>query len=145
MTKFDPAIPRRMYWSKDVGGVDSCPKCRGPLESESHSYLCAVREESDTQTFMVGNDSGYFCGRCSVIVLEFDAFAESAEVIAPFRPGSAEFVVMGMVDLNAIPPEKADVPLGEDDNPIPFKAFANIQPKKPQKKGSRRKRKKRRR
>ena len=145
MVKFDPAIPRRMYWSKDVGGVDLCPKCRGSLESESHSYLCAVRQGNDTQTFMVGNEAGYFCERCCVIVLEFDAFAENADVMAPFRSGPAEFVVMGMVDLNAIPPEKADVPLGEDDNPIPFKAFTNTQPKRPRKKGNRRKRKKRRR
>lgn len=146
MAKFDPAIPRRMYWSKDVGSGECCPKCRRPLESEFHSYLCAVRQGNDTQTFMVGNDAGYFCGRCSVIVLDFDAFAKSADAMAPSRSGSAEFVVMGMVDLDAIPPEKADVPFGEDDNPIPFKAFTNMQPpKKQQKKGKRHKRKKRRR
>lgn len=134
-----------MYWSKDVGGVEFCPKCRGSLENESHSYLCAVRQGNDTEMFLVGNDAGYFCERCSAIVLEYDEFSRSADLMAPSSSGPAEFVVMGMVDLNAIPPEKADVPLGEDDNPIPFKAFTNIQPKRPQKKINRRKRKKRRR
>jgi len=146
MIKYDPATPRRMYWSKGVGDMESCPKCHGPLESEFHSYLCAVRHGNEINTFMIGNDAGYFCGRCSVIVLDFDVFAKIADAMAPSRFSSAEFLVMGMVDFDAIPPDKADMPLGEGDNPIPFKAFTNMQPsKKHQKKRKQGKRKKRRR
>ena len=37
-----------------------------------------------------------------------------------------EFAVLGVVDLEAMPPGKEDIPLGDDDNPIPLVQFTNI-------------------
>jgi len=39
------------------------------------------------------------------------------------RSRSVEFAVLGIVDLDAVPEEKAHLSLGDDDNPIPLVAF----------------------
>jgi hypothetical protein len=41
----------------------------------------------------------------------------------PGRNIGSEFAVMGVIDLAAVPPEKAHLPLGDDDNPIPLVEF----------------------
>jgi len=132
MKKFDASIPRKMFWSTDVGGTEFCPQCNSRLENESHSYLLLVREPGDFHPFIVGNDNGYFCENCPIVVLDYEAFAQSA--IAG-NPGSKsfEFIVPGIIDLDAIPPEKANVPLGEDDNPVPLMRFTNYRDTEPAK------------
>jgi len=125
MKKFDASLPRKMFWSKDVGGKDFCPDCHGPLERERHTYMLFTREGHDFNPFIVRNDNGYFCARCPVIVLDYDAFAESAMAGNP-ASRSFEFTVPGIVDLDAIPKDKKNVPLGEDDNPIPLMKFTNL-------------------
>ncbi len=47
----------------------------------------------------------------------------------PHRDTGEEFVVMGIVDLDAVPEEKRDLPLGEEDNPIPLVEFTNVSDK----------------
>ncbi len=133
MKKFDASVPRKMFWSTEIGGKDFCPQCNSKLENESHSYLLLVRKPGDFQPFIVGNDSGYFCSNCPVVVLDHEAFAESA---AAGYPGSRkfEFAVPGIVDLDAVPEEKSDIPLGEDDTPIPLVKFTNIAEKESGKK-----------
>jgi hypothetical protein len=112
-----------MFWSDEVGGTATCPECGSRLESESHAYLLAVRKKDDIQPFVIGNDGGYFCPDCPTIVLDRENFAFFAQTAA-HRP-SGQFVVMGLVDLEAIPPDKKHVPIGEDDNPIPLVKFTN--------------------
>ena len=129
MKKFDASVPRKMFWSTDVGGTDFCPQCHGRLENERHTYLLLVREPGDFKPFIVGNDDGYFCARCPIVVLDHEAFAESALVGNP-SSRSFEFTVIGIVDLNAIPQEKADIPIGDDDNPVPLVKFSNLQDKR---------------
>jgi len=124
MSKFDASIPRKMFWSTDVGGTDLCPQCHGRLENESHGYLLFVQEAGDIQPFIVGNDKGYFCACCPVVVLDYDTFANSAIVGNP-SSDSFEFAVAGLVDFSAVPQEKSDIPLGDDDNPIPLVKFTN--------------------
>lgn len=125
MKKFDASVPRKMFWSTDVGGTDFCPQCHGRLENESHSYLLLVREAGDIQPFIVGNDDGHFCARCPVVVLDYEAFAKSALAGNP-SSYSFEFTVPGIVDLDAIPEESADIPIGDDDNPVPLVKFTNL-------------------
>jgi len=125
MKKFDASLPRKMFWSKDVGGKEICPECHGRLERERHTYMLFTQEGRDFDSFVVGNDSGYFCARCPVVVLDYEAFAESAMVGKP-TSGSFEFTVPGIVDLDAIPEDKKNIPLGEDDNPIPLMKFTNL-------------------
>lgn len=130
MKKFDASIPRKMFWSTDVGGTDSCPQCGSRLENESHSYLMLVRESGGVQQFVVGNNDGYFCAGCPVVVLDHEAFARSAHAGNP-SSRSFELMVPGMVDLDVIPEESANIPLGDDENPIPLMRFTNYRDKEP--------------
>jgi hypothetical protein len=41
----------------------------------------------------------------------------------------AQFTVLGLVDSDAIPEEKSDIALGEDENPIPLVKFTNFRQK----------------
>jgi hypothetical protein len=124
MKKFDASVPRKMFWSTDIGGTDLCPRCHSRLENESHSYLMLVRESGDVQQFIVGNDNGYFCACCPVVVLDHEAFARSAHAGSP-SSRSFEFIVPGMVVLDAIPEESANIPIGDNENPIPLMRFTN--------------------
>lgn len=122
MAKFPASTPRRMFWSKDVGGHSHCPECGGILESDYHTYLLAVRDRGEVETFVTGNDSGYFCKTCPIVVLDSEAFAKFS-MLGLRRETSGEFAVMGIVDLEAVPQEKRSMPLGGDDNPLPLVAF----------------------
>lgn len=126
MKKFPASIPRKMFWSKDIGGKSDCPECGAKLESEHHTYVMAIREDGDIQPFVVGNDAGYFCAECPVVVLDHEAFTKFA-IFGLGREGHGQFTVLGLVDLSAIPEEKSGIPLGEDGNPIPLVQFTNLQ------------------
>jgi len=125
MKRFPANEPRRMFWSQDVGGHTSCPECKTPLANEQHTYVMATRRQGQLDTFLVGNDGGYFCGGCATVVLDNDEFAEAAAV-ALGRTRGAEFVILGLVDLQAVPKEKARAPLGADGNPVPLVGFTNL-------------------
>ena len=124
MKKFDASVPRKMFWSTDIGGMDFCPQCHSKLENESHSYLLLVREPGDFKPFIVGNNDGYFCACCPIVVLDYEAFAKSALAGNP-SSCSFEFTVPGIIDLDAIPEENANIPIGDDDNPVPLMRFTN--------------------
>ena len=144
MKKFDPSNPRQMFWANDVGGKSHCPQCFSKLENESQVFLMAIRDAHDIYSSIVGNDAGYFCPKCPTIVLDGDTFAEFAQ-LSHDGETEAEFTVLGLVDLKAIPNDKRSLPLGGDDNPIPLVSFTNIGKGKPKKDkiASRRKKKKR--
>jgi hypothetical protein len=42
----------------------------------------------------------------------------------------AEFTVLGLVDLEAVPEDKRSLPFGGDDNPIPLVKFTNMSEEK---------------
>lgn len=93
MDRFPASLPRRMFWSRDVGGLSRCPECGGTLANESHTYVMAVRHQGKTERFMVGNDKGYFCERCPVVVLDYDTFAEFTR-LGLGQAAPAEFAVL---------------------------------------------------
>lgn len=125
MTRFSVALPRKMFWSKDIGGTSQCPECGAELEHEYHSYLLALCEDGEVQPFIVGSDAGYFCETCPVVVLDHEAFGKLAG-LGSGHQDDGMFNVMGFVNWDAVPEEKSHVPLGEDDNPIPLVQFSNL-------------------
>ncbi|MGO9118724.1 MAG: hypothetical protein ACLQPD_14095 [Desulfomonilaceae bacterium] len=122
MKKFDPAIPRRMFWSDSVGGKSHCPQCHSRLENESHVFVMAVRDPHTSHALLVGNDAGYFCPRCPTVVLAKESFRDFA-VMAFGNKREAQFTVLGIVDLAAVPEDMRSTPLGGDGNPIPLVKF----------------------
>ena len=75
--------------------------------------------------FIIGTDGGYFCSNCPIVVLDVNKFAELAKASFRVPVEEVQFTVPGIVDLDAIPEEKRNVPLGKEDNPIPLVEFIN--------------------
>jgi hypothetical protein len=93
-----------------------CPQC-GMSFIQQHQTFLMVSPDGDG--FITSGDA-YFCRSCPVVVLEkehFDAMAEMA--------GARRYSITGFVDLDAVPKEKRDELLGEEDNPIPVIPFAS--------------------
>ena len=136
--KYKSSIPREMYWSSDLKDSKRCPKCNSLLEKEYKSYLLAVKTKKDVETFITGNDGGYFCSRCPVVVLDGDKFGEMVScahdvggglVFRHHEKPSLKFTVLGIVDMDAVPEDKKSEPFGGD-NPIPLVEFTNLSSKK---------------
>ena len=128
--RFPASQPRKMYWSDAVGGCSSCPDCRSALESEHHTYIMATRRAGTFDAQMVGNTAGHFCDRCPVVVLDRDEF-ERCVALAVGDAHGVDYAVMGMVDLDAVPPDKKSLPFDDDTNPVPLVEFTNMGKKKP--------------
>lgn len=122
--KFPASRPRRRYWQADLATPDVCPECQQPLEQDYHTYLLAVKHQREMESFMVGSDAGYFCPTCPVVVLDAEAFWKSSQVGLGATPDAMS--VAGLIDFDAIPEDKHDCVLGEDDNPIPLVEFLNL-------------------
>ncbi len=75
--------------------------------------------------FVIGNDGGCFCPHCPVVVLDYEEFLEG--VLAAGASQGTLFTVVGVVDWDAIPEDKRDEPIGEEDNPIPLVKFLNTE------------------
>jgi hypothetical protein len=123
MKKFDASIPRRMFWSDKLVNRKKCPLCHSALENEYHTYGIAVVSGKETTTLITGNDAGSFCPVCPVVVLDRKGFEQVMEDIVEERPdwgmsGSLRYIVIGLVDTDAVPEDKRHLPLGSEDNPI---------------------------
>jgi hypothetical protein len=97
------------------------------LQQSYQHYLIATRRGNKvTDTFMTGNKMGWFCTRCPVVVINPTEVSE----FLPYRLSKwdvgNEFAVLGIIDLNAVPQDKRELPLGGDDNPIPLVQFTNL-------------------
>jgi hypothetical protein len=127
MKRFDPGIPRKMYWSDEISEELRCPSCRAELEKEHHTYLLVLRSRGDYHPFVMGNEAGAFCPNCPIVVLDREALNPTLEqTIGMTRSrasGRLEYTVLGIINMNAIPKEKAHLPLGGDDNPLPLVRF----------------------
>ena len=119
--RFDPSIPRRMYHAFGEGQTLRCPECQSALVNESHTYMTFAREGDELNPFIVGSDFGYFCPQCPVVLIDMDAAGEMLSRGIDTGP-IMHFGVAGLIDLDAVPEEKARIPLG-DDNPPPLVQF----------------------
>lgn len=120
--KFPASIPRRMYWSGKCRDSARCPECGGKIEFESHVYMMAVRHRNNLSAIAVGGpDCGSFCAHCPVVVLNKRQFEDYATMGMGGR--GTEFTVLGIIDLDAVPPDKRHLPFDEKTNPTPLVRF----------------------
>lgn len=124
MSKFSASTPRKMHWAEDAGGCSRCPECGSELESEHHSYVVEVRHQGGTRTLMMGTDAGHFCENCPTVVLDGDEVGRMVG-IGMDTGKESQFAVLGLVDLDAVPEGKENVPFGSKDNPVPLVEFTN--------------------
>jgi hypothetical protein len=123
MKKFNASIPRKMFWSDKLVNRKKCPLCHSALENEYHTYGLAVVSGREATTFITGNDGGSFCPECPVVVLDRKGFEQVIEDIVKERPdwgmsGALSYIVVGLVDTDAVPEDKRHLPSGDEDNPI---------------------------
>jgi len=128
MNKFDASVPRKMFWSDKLVNRKKCPLCHSALENEYHTYGIAVVSGKEVTTLITGNDAGSFCPVCPVVVLDRKVFEQVMEDIVEERPdwgmsGSLRYVVIGIVDTDAVPEDKRHLPPGDEDNPIQVVEF----------------------
>ena len=69
---------------------------------------------------MMGTGAGWFCQACPTLVMNTDELSEMLGHPRPHWDVGDEFSVLGIVDLDAVPPERSGLPLGDEDNPIPL-------------------------
>ncbi len=122
--KFPASLPRKMYWSDEIGSHACCPDCGAPLESEHHTYMMVTRRKGSVDSYMVGNDAGHFCCTCAVAVLDREEFERFVTLAARTTDG-VDYIMLGIVDLDAIPEDKRNLPFDDDTNPIPLVPFTN--------------------
>ena len=122
MKKIEISKPKRMYWKHQVASASHCPECQGPLVEEFQSYLLCIKDGSNIDDVAIGNDGGFFCPQCPVVVLDREKFA----MLANLDGGSGQWAVAGIINLDAVKDE--DAPLGSDDNPIPLVEFLRARP-----------------
>ena len=128
--KFSPSIPRRMYWSDDVGGCASCPECAKSLESDPQAYVAVTRRRGEMDFHMVGNSAGHFCADCPVVVLDREEFDDDVYLAVGDADG-VDYSVMGIFDRQAVPKDKQGLPFDDATNPIPLVGFTNTKADKP--------------
>ncbi len=121
------AIPRECIHKSFEMRAGSCPRCGRSLEQKNQVYLVETwrgREQADS--FVVGHDLGWFCRGCPTIVIDPKEVSNFLKHRLPHWDVGEQFVLLGIVHLDAVPEEKAHLPLGEDDNPIPLVEFTKV-------------------
>jgi hypothetical protein len=123
----DITIPRECIYQEFEGQPGPCPRCGGPLQQSSQTYLVVTQRGKEvTDSFMIGGDIGWFCARCPTVVINPEEVNKFFTHPLPHWDIGEEFALAGIVDLDAVPEEKRDLPLGDGDNPIPLVEFTNF-------------------
>jgi hypothetical protein len=123
----DITIPRECVYQQFEKHPDPCPRCGSPLQSLHATYLVATRRgKKSTDSFLISNDRGWFCPRCPTVVINPEEVSEYLVHSLPHWDAGSEFALLGIVDLDSVPEEKRNVPLGDDDNPVPLVEFSSI-------------------
>lgn len=79
-----------------------------------------------TDSFLMGGDFGWFCPHCPTVVIDPAAVGAQLARSLPRWDVGSEFAVLGLVNLDAVPPSKQHLPLGGDDNPVPLVEFTRV-------------------
>jgi hypothetical protein len=123
----DITMPRECIYQDFEEQPGPCPRCGGPLQQSMQTYLVVTRRgEEIADSFFIGNEMGWFCSHCPTVVINPEEVREFLTHGLPKWDTGNEFVVAGIVDLDAIPEDKQHLPLGDDDNPIPLVEFTDV-------------------
>lgn len=131
----DINIERTLYYHDVQTPPDSCPKCSRPLVQFRGLYSVATQSGMQQgDTFLMGGDFGYLCPNCATAVVHTPALADMLGAAVDNRPDwdvGSHVIVLGLVNIDAVPLEQMDLPLDELDA-IPLVPF--YAPTKPNKK-----------
>jgi hypothetical protein len=117
----DVTIERECFYQAFEGHPGPCPRCGQPLQQSYQSCVIGTRRGSRiTDSFLMGSDFGWFCPRCPTVVIDPTKVKRQLEHPLPQWDTGTDFAVLGLANLDAVPPERDDVPLGNEDNSIPL-------------------------
>jgi len=124
----DITQPRECIYREFKGQPGPCPRCGGPLRTSYQTYMVITRRgNKTTDSFMMGSNTlGWFCENCPTVVINPLEVNDKLQYQLPHWDIGDEFVVVGLVNLDAVPPERRHLLLGEEGNPIPLIKFTNI-------------------
>ena len=126
MKNIDVTKPRWRYWVNKASEGIRCPRCGMTLELKHQAYMVLIKNLNEIKPIIYGTDGGHFCVSCPSIVLERMKFEHMIQLSV--EGNECSYVIPGLIDMEAIPPEKKHIELGDDDNPIPLVEFK--EPKK---------------
>ena len=120
----DVTFERECFYQGFEGHPGPCPRCGQPSQQSYQSYVIGTRRGGQiTDSFLMGRDFGWFCPRCPTVVIDPTQVKRQLKHPLPHWDTGTDFAVLGLANLDAVPPEKADPPLGNEDNPIPLVRF----------------------
>jgi len=125
----DFSVPRERYYGDFKDRPGPCPRCDGVLKQYRATYMVETYERGiPADDFIMGNDMGWFCGGCPAVVINTNVLKDflMVQTARPDWAVGSEIDVIGIVDVDAIPEEKRNIPLGEKNNPIPLVDFTNV-------------------
>jgi len=133
----DLSVPRECFYRDFGRDPGACPRCGGELVQQYASYLIATRGRGkQADSFMIGSDAGWFCRTCPTLVVNGQKIGQMLSYGGGRWNVGREFTILGLVNLDAVPPEKRHLPLGEANNPIPLVEFRAVSHEQRNERGS---------
>ena len=121
----DKSITRKMFDHETAAPPAVCPQCGAQLVQDFGPYMIATRRGGRlTDEFAVNGPIGYLCPECPTAVIHLPELSDmlyGPHVKSEWDTGP-EFAVRGLLNLDAVPPDKRDSPL-EDIIPYAFVPF----------------------
>jgi hypothetical protein len=128
----DKSDSREAIYATLSDPVKICPKCRGNLQQLYKSYLIGNYEaQKELESFYMGSKFGWFCDSCPTLIINLpDLHDFLTHLPADLKIGS-NAIVLGIINILAIPENKRQLPVGSPKNPIPLCIFTNLPPLPP--------------
>ncbi len=124
MEAIDVTIKRRQYFNDEISGFD-CPECNERLITKDQCVMLYVIAQNNEAEFMTNAAGSAFCPNCPVVVFDKQKVSQLADIAMRHDEVEA-FGIAGIVDLDAVPEEKASMQLGTDENPVPLIPFLEM-------------------
>jgi hypothetical protein len=120
-------IPRQSVYQSFKDNPGACPRCGGKMTKEYQTFAVATRHgKRIADSFIVGGDFGWFCESCPTVVINTDEVGKMFDFQKSDWNIGSEFLVLGIVDLDAIPASKRHLPIGDPGNPLPLIKFSEV-------------------
>ena len=117
----DLSKQRRSYY-RDEWDLKNCPECGDGLINKNCTIFLCTKSDTVAVDFMTNLSGSHFCKRCPVVVFDIDKI-ELAVKTGLQGGTNLQYIVAGIVDLDAIPDDKKHLEIGCDENPVPLVHF----------------------
>jgi hypothetical protein len=123
--EIDRTIERMVFFRSEKNDTKNCPRCGQGLVQDPGPYQVATFDgRRPADEFAIRGDFGYLCAGCETAVIDLPDLAEMLHVVYQ-KPGwdvGQGCAVIGLINLDAIPPDREHHPLDESD-PYPLVRF----------------------